>query len=401
MTSDVIMAWVAELRPRYRASNEKEKAIILDEFCKTTGYHRKSAIRLMNRQPKQGPGKRRGRPPIYRGGEFMSALLLVWEGSGFVCGQYLHPAMPQLVERMEACGELMLTTELRERLLAVSGAVIDRLLKSHRAARREAGQIGNRLVSDLRNKIAAHTFADLRNLELGHMEIDLVLHCGMSTRDFYLTTLVAVDTATSWTECIPVWGKGKERVAGSVARLKRQIPFTLAGLHNDNGSEFINDILYAFCQKEKLAFSHGRVHHSNDQPRVEQRNGSIVRRLIGYGRYSTRKAYDQLDLIYSLVRLQANFLRPTAKLVYRERQGGKEIKRYDTPSTPYQRLLATHELTDDERARLVAQYQTISPLKLQREIGAAIETLWQIETPDPASERAQRLRRRVEEAQSK
>ena len=290
MTSDVIMAWVADLRPRYRAAKRRAKSTILDEFCKTTGYHRKSAIRLLNRRPRQSPAKRRGRPPIYHGGEFISALLLVWEASGFICGQYLQPAMPQLLERMEASGELLLTSDLREKLLAVSGAVIDRLLKPHRAARRARPQLGNRMVSDLRNKIAAHTFAELRKLGLGHMEIDLVLHCGMTTRDFHLTTLVAVDIATSWTECLPVWGKGKERVAGSVARLKRQLPIALAGIHSDNGSESINDTLYAFCQKEQLHFSHGRTRQSNDQPRVEQRNGSLVRRLIGDGRYSTRKA---------------------------------------------------------------------------------------------------------------
>ena len=154
------------------------------------------------------------------------------------------------------------------------------------------------------------TFAELRGLEMGHLEVDLVLHCGMTVEGFYLTTLVGVDIATGWTECVPVWGKTQSRVGGSVDPIRRQVPFKLLGIHSHNGSEFINHPLYDYCRRHGIwlrhvydLFTRSRPYKKNDQPRVEQKNGALVRHLIGYGRYTTRTAYDQLAKIYALVRL--------------------------------------------------------------------------------------------------
>jgi len=392
VTPNAIKELADALRPRYTAATKDGKKVILDEFCATTGYHRKSAIRLLHRVSRPVGKKGRGRPPVYRGGELLSRLLLLWEASGYVCGKYLAPALPELLERLERCEALLVDQEVRQKLREMSGSTAERLLKPYRQRRLTQPHVSDRVASDLSHKIAVHTFAELRHLPVGHMEVDLVLHCGMTTSDFYLTSLVAVDTVTSWTECRAVWGKGKERVAGAVANIQRQLPFSLLGIHSDNGGEFINDILYQFAQHHHLLFSHSRPYKKNDQPRVEQRNGSLVRRLIGYGRYNTRTAYNQLQQVYSLACLQANFFRPTAKLLSRERQGSKVVKRYDDPLTPYQRLLATAQLTDEQRAQLQAQYEQLNPLRLQRELAVAIDQLWKLEAVDPTSERAQRLR---------
>lgn len=398
MTNESIREYLADLRPRYKAASRKEKGVILDEFCKTTGYHRGSAKRALNRNPDQQKKKRRGRPPIYRGGALVSALLIVWEASGFICSKYLVYAMAPLVERLEACGELLLDSGLRELLLSMSAGTIDRLLKSHRQRRLKQPYVRDRVVSDLRHKIAVHTFAELRGRPVGHVEADLVLHCGMTVKGFHLTSLVAVDIATSWLECFAVWGKGKQRVAGGVAKLHRKVPFTLLGVHTDNGGEFINDTLYAYCQREILEFSHSRPYERNDQPRVEERNGSFVRRLIGYGRYTSRSAFDQLQRVYDLACTHANFFKPTAKLIRTERRGAKVIKRYDVPQTPYHRLLASGQLSEAQAAALREQYRTLNPLRLQRQIGEAIQQLWKLEAVDPASEKAERLRQAAKEA---
>ena len=398
MTHQAIVEYLASLRPRYKLAGRAEKKVILDEFCRTTGYRRKSAIRALNREPRKGGRERRGRPRLYSGGPLISALLLVWEASGFVCGKYLSAGMGALVERMEACGELLLGSELRQKLLSMSGATIDRLLKPHRQARLRRPHVPDRIVSDLQHKIAVHTFADLRDKQLGHMETDLVLHCGRTAKGFYLTTLTAVEIKTSWMECFAIWGKGKERVGGGVARLQRRVPFTLLGVHTDNGGEFINDTLYGYCQRKELEFSHSRSYEKNDQPRVEQRNGSFVRRLIGYGRYTSKAAHAQLQRVYDLACLQANFLKPTAKLTGTQRQGAKVIKHYDQPQTPYQRLLTSGQLTDQQAAALRERYAQIHPLRLQRQIGEEIDKLWRLEAVDPTSEKAERLRQAAKEA---
>jgi len=391
VTSKAIQELADALRSRYLAATRDQKKVILDEFCATTGYHRKSAIRLLCKHEPTGQ-RRRGRPAVYTGGELQSSLLLLWEASGYSCGKYLAAALPALIPKLEQSGALVLSSALRQTLLQMSAATIDRRIRPHRQRRLGQPYVSERVASDLSHKIAVHSFADLRALPSGHLEVDLVLHCGMTTSEFYLTSLVTVDTASSWTECVPVWGKGKARVAGAVAKIQRQLPFAIVGIHSDNGGEFINDSLYQFCQRENIQFSHSRPYKKNDQPRVEQRNGSLVRRLIGYGRYTSHAAYNQLERVYTLACQHANFFRPTAKLIDRERQGSKLIKHYDAPRTPYQRLLDHGQLSEQARAELQTRYATLDPLQLQRDLAVAIEQLWKLEAVDPASERAQRLR---------
>jgi hypothetical protein len=332
---------------------------------------------------------------VYAGGELLSALLLLWEASGFVCAKYMPAALPVLISKEEQMGQLLLTTDLRNKLLQMSAATVDRLLKPYRSRRLGQPHVSVRNPSDLTHRIAVHTFADLRKLPVGHVEVDLVLHCGMTTLGFSLTSLVAVDTLSSWTECMPVWGKGKERVAGSVARLRRQLPFPLLGIHSDNGSEFINDALYAYCTQNGVLFTHSRPYHKNDQPRVEQRNNSLVRHIVGYQRYTTHQAFQQLELVYRLACVHANFFRPTSKLLSRERRGSRLIKHYDAPLSPYQRLLASGQLTQAQLEYLQQQYEQLDPLSLQQDLGLAVAKLWTLETPDPVSERGQRLRKSI------
>jgi transposase InsO family protein len=400
MTHAAIQELADCVRPRYREASRAKKKLILDEFCENTGYHRKAVIRLLNHRPVGNTGKRRGRPRMYAGGELMSALLLLWEASGFVCANYLPAALPALIERLEQSGGLSFGKAVRERLARISPSTCARLLKDHNQHRLKQPYIRHGVVSDLSHRIALHTFAELRDLPVGHMEIDLVLHCGMTTGGFFLTTLVAVDTRSSWTFCTPVWGKNKERVGGAVARLQREVPFQLLGIHSDNGTEFINNTLYQYCQRRGLQFTHSRPYHKNDQPRVEQRNGSLVRRLVGYGRYTSRQAMLQLEEVYTLACLHANFFRPTAKLLKRERQGARVIKIYDTPQTPFQRLLASGELTAQQEAALRDQYVTLNPLNLQRQLRQALDALWLLEAPDPLSERMQRLSETIQEAKT-
>lgn len=148
--------------------------------------------------------------------------------------------MPQLLEALERHGEIALDAQLRQQLLRISPASMDRLLKPWRLRLLRRPHTDSRSVSLLKHKIAMRSFAELRGLRTGHLEVDLVLHWGMTTEGFYLTTLVGVDITTGWTECVPVWGKGQSRVGGGVDRLRRQVPFKLLGIHSDNGSEFIN-----------------------------------------------------------------------------------------------------------------------------------------------------------------
>lgn len=208
--------------------------------------------------------------------------------------------------------------------------------------------------------------------------MDLVAHCGESTDGFYLTTLVGVDVATSWTELEAVWGKGQQRVGTGVHKTRQRLPFRLAEIHTDNGGEFINDVLYRWCKQEGVRFTRGRSYKKNDQAYVEQKNWSVSRRLIGYDRYSSKAAYEQMQRLYGYVRLYVNFFQPVSKLVSKERVGAKVKKRYDQAQTPYQRLLATNTLGEEKREELAKLYATLNPVKLRADIDAALEALWKL-----------------------
>ena len=393
MTRKAIQELVAALRPRYQRANKGEKRVMLNEFCAVTGYHRKAAIRLLNAAPQPASqSHRRGRKPRYDSPAFLAVLLRLWEASGRVCAKRLTPFLAELAEALERHGEILLTDSLRQLVQTVSASTVDRLLKPHRARPLRQPHLDSRHPASLRDKIQTRTFADLRGLGIGHVEADLVLHCGMSTVGFFLTSLVTVDIATGWVECRAVWGKGQSRVGGAVDQVRVRLPFPLRGVHSDNGSEFINAYLEDYCCRHAIDFSHSRSYHKNDCPRVEQRNGSLVRRLIGYDRYTTKAAYQQLQRVYNLLCLHANFFQPICKLVSYERQGSRVIKRYDRAQTAYQRLLALGVLDGPTQERLEQQYLRLNPLQLYRRLQQEIEKLWKLDAPDPTSEQAARLR---------
>ena len=211
---------------------------------------------------------------------------------------------------------------------------------------------------------------------MGYLEVDLVIHCGESAEGFYLTTLSTVDVASGWSECAGVWGKGQERVGAAVHRVRKRMPSPLLWLDSDNGSEFINQHLYTYCQREGITFTRSRSYKKNDSCHVEQKNWSVVRRLIGYDRYNSRTALEALNRVYDLLRLYINFFQPVMKLVTKTRHGARVHKVYDTARTPYQRLLEAGILTEAKQQELATTYYGLNPVSLLRQINENLECLW-------------------------
>src|SRR5205085_7649618 len=147
----------------------------------------------------------------------------------------------------------------------------------------------------LRAQIPVRTFGDWTDAKPGACQGDLVLHCGETSADFCLSSLVLVDVVVGWSECEAVWGKGQTRVCGAVHRIRERLPVPLRELHTDNGSEFLNHTLVPYCRREQIHLTRGRPYRKNDQAFVEQRNWFIVRRVVGYDRYATQAAYAQLQ----------------------------------------------------------------------------------------------------------
>ena len=279
MTRGSVLEYATAVRDRYLTTTKEGKGKILDEFIRVTGYHRKAAIRMLNNRLKIS-GRRRGRPGRY--GPVLQPLKVIWEASDRVCSKRLQPFLPEMMKVLREHGYQEMDAAQEQLLCRISPATIDRLLRPSRKTGGRKAFTTTRPGNLLKNSIPIRTFADWRENEPGFLEIDLVAHCGESTEGFYLNTLSAVDVATGWTEFLPVWGKGQERVKTAVHRIRQRLPFALLGVDSDNGSEFINQSFYTYRQEEKITFTRSRAYKKNDSCHVEQKNGNVVRRLVGF-----------------------------------------------------------------------------------------------------------------------
>ncbi len=376
MTRGSILDYAKAAHSRYLKASKREKALILDEFCQNSGYHRKAAIRLLRRDC-IGRARRGGRKRKY-GLAVSEAVKKLWDASDRICSKRLAPFIPELLDALERHGEISLETEVREQVVGLSAATIDRLLKPYRPKKLRLPYTQGRASSTLKAQIPIRTFGDWAGVQPGAFQADLVMHCGETTEGLHLCTLDIVDVATGWNECQPVMGKGQQRVGTAVHHARQRLPMPLRELHTDNGSEFLNEVLYPWCKREGIRFTRGRPYKKNDQAHVEQKNWSCVRRLIGYDRYTSKAAYEQFAAFYALRRLYVNFFQPIRKITGRERIGAKVKKTFDEARTPYQRLLAAGVLDDAKRKELAAEYERINPVRLRAQIDRALEQLWRL-----------------------
>lgn len=370
MTRGGVQEYAEALRERYSSATKAEKGAILDEFCRTTGYHRKAAVRLL-----RGSRPRSSGPPRARryGPEVRVALEQVRAAAGDICAKRLVPFLPELVPQLERHGELRLDAATRARLLELSAATADRLLARGRRrpvlARRTAA-------AALRRSVPLRTFGEWTAVAPGALQADLVAHGGESTAGFYLTTLVVVDVATGWTELEALWGHGQERVAGALERIRRRLPFALRELHTDNGSEFLNATVLRWAAEHDVTLSRGRPYRKNDQAWVEQRNWTAVRRVVGYDRYSSRRAHAALRTLYPALSAWLNLLQPLQKLAAKERHGARLVRRYDTARTPYRRLLEAGVVSEAVEAALERHFDALNPVALRAEVECLLEQVW-------------------------
>lgn len=377
MTRGSIREYIEAVRQRYLRATKKVKRVILNEFVQVTGYNRKSAIRAIRSRGDPSVGKRRGRLKRYSA-QATAMLVVLWEVVNRICSRRLQPFIPELLKVLEQHGEIRLEPEIAAQLKQMSAATIDRRLRPYRQRGKKRSLSTTKPGTLLKGSIPLRTFGEWEKKQPGTMQIDLLAHCGESSEGFYLTTLSAVDEATGWGEWVAVWGKGQERVGAAIHRLRQRLPFPLQGLNSDNGSEFINQPLYTYCQREKIKFTRCRPYKKNDNALVEEKNGSVVRRLVGYERFSSKQAYEKLNEIYDLLRLYCNFFQPVLKLVAKSRQGSKVHKDYDTAQTPYRRVLASGALAQEEQDRLERIYQSLNPAKLRSQIEKALQEVWSL-----------------------
>lgn len=295
-------------------------------------------------------------------------LWRLWEASDRICGKRLKVTIPTLLPSLEQHGRLKLDQTDRALVLGVSAATIDRLLVDTKIAaaggkRRRVG-----FYSAVRREVPIRTFNDWHDPPPRFCEVDMVVLGGTSVAGSFIQTLTMVDVATGWTECMPLVTRESCLVVRAMERAQNLLPWLISGADFDNDSALMNDVVVSWCRTQKIEVTRSRAYKKNDQVFVEQKNGAVVRRLVGYGRFDGVETTRVLERLYAASRLHTNFFQPSFKLKDKRREGAKVIKRYHVPATPYERALAHPKLSKVVNRRLRELYRTLDPVALLAEM---------------------------------
>jgi hypothetical protein len=307
-----------QVAPAYHRASGTHKQQILEEFVSSTGYVRKYALWLLN-HVEEVCAPPAALPRRY-GPEVEEALVLAWKTLNRICTKRLMPFLPSIIETLEQDGHVLLSKEHRSLLLSMSAATADRLLQAHRYTHPH-GLSTTKAGPLLKQQIPIRTFAQWDEAQPGFLEVDLIAHCGGRLQGGCLYTMTLTDVATGWTECLPLLNRGREAVLAALQRARALFPFSILGIDTDNGGEFINEEVAAYCVREQITFTRGRPYEKRDQCFVEQKNGVVVRQVVGHGRLVGEHSYQQLDQLYRALHWYVNYFQPSMKLVSKQVEG--------------------------------------------------------------------------------
>jgi hypothetical protein len=375
------MEYLETIYLRYKRASLKEKTLILNEFCLNCGYHRKHAIRVLNnfkRFTKPKP-KKRGKPSKYDKPSVLEPLKKIWLAANLPCSKRLKVIIPLwLPAYAKEFGGLPLAVV--KALLRISPATIDRLLEPVRVKYRGRGRSTTKPGTLLRKQIPIKTNQWDENRP-GFLEADTLAHCGESLLGDFVYTVNFVDIATGWTEERAVWGKGETDVLRQIRDVEDSLPFPILGFDADNGSEFLNwHLMRHFSQREKpVQFTRSRPYHKDDNAHVEQKNWTHVRQWFGYHRLDKPVLVGLMNDLYTQEWSQYhNFFMPSVKLVEKKLVDGKHIKRYDTPKTPYQRVLESPYVAASAKRSLKEQSENLNPFRLRKLMESKLKAIFNI-----------------------
>jgi hypothetical protein len=368
--------YLETIQPRYKKASKTEKNKILDEFCRVCGYNRKYAIRLLNEKspPKcDWEKKKRGPRSKYNHPDLIEVLTKIWIATNLPCSKRLKIILPIWLPHYP----YHITEKVKESLLDISPATIDRLLSKFRYRYNKRGLATTKPGAIIKKHIPLK-LKQWDETRPGFIEADTVAHCGDSVAGMFVYTINCVDIATGWTEQRATWGKGERGTVNSIKNIEQSLPFHLLGFDCDNGSEFLNWHLvrYLTNRKKPIDFTRSRAYHKNDNAHIEQKNWTNIRQYLGYERFENPILVDLMNDLYSTEwRLYFNFFIPSMKLIAKKRVGSKTEKIHDVPKTPYQRTLESKQVSSQVKLNLKKQYNDLNPFHLQKIMSQKIKNI--------------------------
>ena len=367
---------------RYKNASKKEKSTILNEVCQNLGYHRKHAIRVLHafRYFTKPKPKRKGRKSRYNKPSIIKPLKKIWLCANLPCSKRLKAIIPLwLPGYMASHGKL--NSEVISALLDISATSIDRVLKPTRIKMNHKGRSTTKPGALLKKHIPIKT-NQWDESRPGFLEADTVAHCGTSLMGIFAYTVDFVDIATGWTEQRAVWGKGETGVLKQIKDVERMIPFPLLGFDSDNGSEFLNyHLLKHFAdRKNPVQFTRSRAYHKDDNAHIEQKNWTHVRQWLGYDRLDHPDVIPLLNNLYRKEwRFFHNFFCPSVKLIDKQRVASKTIKHYDSPKTPYQRIMESTDMPDAIKQKIKEQMKNLNPFELRKKMEKKLKKIGSVQ----------------------
>ncbi len=370
------------LHMRYVEASKKDKAKILDEFIQTTGYNRSYAAHLLKTHVEKVKAKRlsnhnAGRKKFYTK-DVLEALISVWKIMDFACGKRLKSVMDEAVDNLEKHGHFIFTQQVKEKLLKMSASTIDRMLKGERKRFEIKGRSHTKPGTLLKQQIKIKTFSQWSDPKVGFFQVDLVGHDGGDAKGEFCYSLDMVDVASGWNEVVAIKNKAQIWTVQAIDIVRKRLPFEMLGINSDNGSEFINAHLSKYCEVNKIDFTRSRKYKKNDNSHVEQKNWSVVRRNVGYLRYDTQEELKLLNKLYGYLRLYNNHFQSSMKLIEKVRDGSKVTKRYDNPTTPYERVLNSKDVSQEKKEALRTTHEKLDLYDLKRKIVECANKLFKI-----------------------
>lgn len=370
MSTEAKREYLEAIRSRYQKSTKKQKGLILNEYILVCGYNRKYAIKILNgklepRSQKPGP-KSRYSPLI----DFQ--LIKLWDEMSRICSKQMKVAIPIWLPFMKG-----LDKPVRDLLLAVSPATMDRILRPHRN-KKIKGLSGTK--SFIKSKIPIELLHSVVERP-GYVEGDTVAHCGNALVGEFVNSLTVTDLYSGWTDNRATLGKTAEQIVGAITSIEKDLPFLLLGYASDNGTEFLNSDLYSYFNRRKdpVKFVRRRPYKKNDNAHVEQKNNTHVREIFGYERLESQELVNLMNDIYqNYWNPLKNFFTPSFKLKSKERIGSKVKKTYDVPMTPFKRIMDHPDINPWAKGNLKLRYEKLNPFVLKRELDRKLNFFFRI-----------------------
>jgi hypothetical protein len=363
---------------KYRRSSIKKRSLLLDELCDLTGMNRKYLIRKLNKK-KTKSVKGRGAKPTYAPEIYLPIIKPIWLSADQICGKRLKSVLLDWLSYYEEEFGALETT-IKQKVIQISSATLDRLLKPIKVNYRGRGISGTKPGSILKNQIPIKT-NQWEETKPGFMEADTVAHCGTSLEGNFVWSLTMTDILTTWTENRAIWNKGAYGVGIAIDDVEEKLPFEIKGFDCDNGSEFLNyHLIRKFAerpQEKAIQFTRSRPYKKNDNAHVEQKNWTHVRQLFGYHRFEKEYLVEMMnDLYRNEWSLYQNHFIPTMKCIKKVKINSKYQRKFDKPKTPYQRVLDCPDIPNNKKDLLKKEHETLNPFKLKRIIDKKLKRIF-------------------------